>query len=149
MADSILNRGDIIDAVAAQVDLPQTKVDAVLKSFESAIARQLSTGGEVRIAGFGSFKVAERAARTSRNPRTGEPIDVPARTAPRFIAGKGLKDAAGSVHGSKSDEKKAPAKTASTKAADAKTADAKAPKTEKAPKAAKSADKASTKGKKK
>ncbi len=93
MAD-IMNRGDLIDTVAAECDLPSSKVNDILKSFEGAIARSLAQGGEVRIAGFGTFKTSARSARTSRNPRTGEPVEVPARTAARFIAGKGLKTAA-------------------------------------------------------
>lgn len=154
MAD-ILNRGDVVDAVAAEVDLPQSKVDAVLKSFESTLARQLAAGGEIRMPGFGSFKTTERAARTSRNPRTGEPIPVPARTALRFVPGKGLKEAAASVKvagsSSKTADTKAPAKAASTKAASAKAAE-KAPKSaDKAPKGAAkaSADKVPSKSKKK
>ncbi len=90
----IMNRSDVLDTVAAECDLPPVKVDAVLKAFEGAIGRTLSQGGEVRIAGFGTFKTSARAARTSRNPRTGEPVAVPARTAARFIPGKGLKTAA-------------------------------------------------------
>lgn len=104
----IMNRGDIIDAVAAEADMPQAKVDLVLKKFEGAIKRQLEAGGEVRIAGFGSFKVSARAARTSRNPRTGEPVEVPARMAARFVAGKGLKDAAEKSGGDKKPAKAAP-----------------------------------------
>jgi DNA-binding protein HU-beta len=129
MAD-ILSRGDIVDSVAAEVDMPQTKVDAVLKAFEGAIARQLGTGGEIRMAGFGTFKVTERSARTSRNPRTGEPVEVPARTAPSFKAGKSLKDAAAA------SSAPAPAKKASAKAAakaPAKAAATKAPAKAKAP----------------
>ncbi|HEX9997782.1 MAG TPA: HU family DNA-binding protein [Abditibacterium sp.] len=136
MAD-ILSRGDIVDSVAAQVDLPQSKVDAVLKAFEGAIARQLGTGGEIRMAGFGTFKTTQRSARTSRNPRTGEPVDVPARTAPSFKAGKSLKDAAASS----AAPSPAPAKKASAKA-DAKAAPAKAP-----AKAAKAPAKAEAKAK--
>ena len=141
MAD-ILSRGDIIDSVAAQVDMPQTKVDAVIKAFEGAIARHLGTGGEIRMAGFGTFKVTQRSARTSRNPRTGEPVEVPARTAPSFKAGKALKDAAGAS--SAPAAKKAPAKAAK---ADAKAAPAAPAKAAKAP--AKAAAKAPAKAKKK
>ena len=119
MAD-VLSRGDIVDTVAAQVDMPQTKVDAVLKAFEGAVARQLGAGGEIRMAGFGTFKVTQRSARTSRNPRTGEPVQVAARTAPSFKAGKSLKDAAAS------SSAPAPAKKAAAKAP-AKAAVAKAP----------------------
>ena len=95
MADNIMNRGEVVATVAADTGLAASRVDAVLKSFEGAIARALSSGSEVRMAGFGSFKVSQRAARTSRNPRTGEPVAVAARSVPRFTPGKGLKDAAG------------------------------------------------------
>lgn len=132
----ILSRGDIINSVAAQVDMPQAKVDAVIKAFEGAIARHIGTGGEIRMAGFGTFKTTQRGARTSRNPRTGEPVQVPARTAPSFKAGKALKDAAGTLTGG--GAKKAPAKAAAK--APAKAA-AKAP--------AKAAAKPAAKGKKK
>ena len=90
----ILSRGDVINSVAAQVDMPQAKVDAVVKAYEGAIARALKDGSEVRLAGFGTFKTAMRSARTSRNPRTGEPIEVPERMAPKFSCGKSLVDAA-------------------------------------------------------
>lgn len=148
MAD-IMNRGDVLSTVAAECDMPSAKVDAVLKAFEGAIARSLSQGGEVRIAGFGTFKTSGRSARTSRNPRTGEPVEVPARTAARFIPGKGLKTAAEGAAGSaasapaKSDGKAAKATKATSAKTDAKGAPAKAdakggkkaaaPKAEKAP----------------
>jgi len=123
----ILNRSDVLDTVAAECDLPSAKVDAVLKSFESAIGRTLSQGGEVRIAGFGTFKTSARAARTSRNPRTGEPVQVPARTAARFVPGKGLKTAAegeGAGGAKTSGTKTAPARADSKAAAGATSAPA-------------------------
>ena len=92
----IMSRGDIVSAVAAQVDLPQNKVDAIIRAWESAIMRQAATGGETRITGFGSFKVTHRAARVSRNPRTGEPTEVAEHNALRFVPGKALKEAAAS-----------------------------------------------------
>ena len=114
--------GDVLNTVAAECDLPSAKVDAVLKAFEGAIARSLAQGGEVRIAGFGTFKTSQRSARTSRNPRTGEPVDVPARTAARFIAGKGLKTAAEGA-----GKSAAPAPEAATSKSGAKTAKAAKP----------------------
>lgn len=92
----IMSRGDIVDTVAAQVDLPQSKVDEVIKAFESAVKRQAASGGEIRMTGFGSFKISHRAARTSRNPQTGEPVAVAERNALRFVPGKELKEAAAS-----------------------------------------------------
>ena len=152
----ILSRGDIISSVAAEVDMPQAKIDAVIKAFESTIARHIGSGDEVRMAGFGTFKTTARSARTSRNPRTGEPVDVPARTAPSFKAGKALKEAAAA---SSAPTKKAPAKS-DAKAAPKASAKAaakseKAPAKEKAPSkaeltaAAKTLDKAPAKNKKK
>lgn len=85
------NRGDVVDEVAALTDLPQAKVDQVIKAFEKSVSDALVSGGDVRLAGFGVFKVSQRAAATRRNPRTGEPVDVPARMAPRFQPGKTLK----------------------------------------------------------
>ena len=114
----ILSRGDIVSSVAAEVDMPKTKVDDVIKAFETTIARHIGTGDEVRMAGFGTFKTSQRSARTSRNPRTGEPVAVPARLAPSFKAGKALKEAAQSSGGKKAGGgAKAPAKAAATKAA--------------------------------
>ena len=97
MSDTnIKNKGDVVDEVAALVDMPQTKVDAVLKAFVETIKRQAASGGETRMVGFGSFKVTHRAARTSRNPQSGEPIEVGAHNAIRFVPGQSLKDAAAS-----------------------------------------------------
>ncbi len=125
----ILSRGDIISSVAAEVDMPKTKVDEVIKAFETTIARHMAAGDETRIAGFGTFKTTQRSARTSRNPRTGEPVEVPARTAPSFKAGKSLKDAAHtlSAPAPAKGAKKAPAKAAGVKAEAPKAAAAKAP----------------------
>ena len=88
-----MNKNDLIAAVADNTDLSKadaTKaVDGVLESITGA----LTSGGEVRLVGFGTFSVANRAASTGRNPRTGESIQIPASKQPKFKAGKGLKDA--------------------------------------------------------
>ena len=124
----IKSRSDVVNEVAAQVDLSQKEVDRILRAFESVIMRQAASGGEIRMAGFGSFKITNRAARTSRNPQTGDPIEVAERNAIRFVPGQALKDAAASSL--KADEPAAkPAKTkAATKPAKtAATADESAP----------------------
>lgn len=85
------NRGDVNDEVAALTGMGQSDVDRVIKAYEKTISDTLATGGDVRLTGFGVWKVSERSARTSRNPRTGEPVQVAARTSPKFQAGKSLK----------------------------------------------------------
>lgn len=109
-----LSRGDIVDDVAAQTDLPQSKVDQVTKAYEQTIIRTLASGGEVRIAGFGTFKVSARGERTARNPQTGEPITIAARNVPRFSPGSAFKQslepAGGSKGGAKGGSKGAAAK---------------------------------------
>ena len=88
-----MNKGELIDAVAGSAGLSRadaTKaVDAVLDSVTGA----LQSGGSVSLVGFGTFSVKSRAARTGRNPRTGEPIQIAASKVPGFKAGKALKDA--------------------------------------------------------
>ena len=84
------NRGDLVDDVAALTSMTQSDVDKVIKAYEQTIATTLAGGGDVRLTGFGVWKVSHRAARTSRNPRTGEPVQVPARTSPKFQPGKTL-----------------------------------------------------------
>ncbi len=88
-----MNKNDLVDAVAANANMTKadaaTAVDAVL----DAITAALKSGNEVRLAGFGTFVVAQRAASEGRNPRTGEKIQIAASKLPKFRAGKGLKDA--------------------------------------------------------
>jgi DNA-binding protein HU-beta len=88
---STLNKSDLASKVAEETDLGTGDAKlAVDKAFE-AIERALADGAEVSIAGFGKFSVAERAARTGRNPQTGEPIQIKASTVPRFSASSALK----------------------------------------------------------
>ena len=135
----IKSRSDVVNEVAAQVDMPQKEVDKVLRAFESAIMRQAASGGEIRMTGFGSFKITYRAARISRNPQTGGPAEVAERNAIRFVPGQALKDAAASslksaAPAAKSAAKPAVQKTAKVEAAtkaEAAPAEAKAEKKEK------------------
>ncbi|QQG42737.1 MAG: HU family DNA-binding protein [Candidatus Giovannonibacteria bacterium] len=75
------------------VDVSKKHAEEVVDFVFDSIADCLKKGEEVSIAGFGVFAVKERKARTARNPRTGEVVQVPAMTVPRFRAGKGLKEA--------------------------------------------------------
>ena len=87
-----MNKADLIAAIADATD--QTK-DAVGRTIEKAlitIATALARGEEVTLTGFGTFSVTDRPARQGRNPRTGEPKAIPASKAPKFKAGKKLKD---------------------------------------------------------
>jgi len=88
-----MNKAELIDAVAADANLSKADagraVDAVVDSIKSALGR----GQQVAVVGFGTFSVKHRAARSGRNPRTGETISISASNVPGFKAGKALKDA--------------------------------------------------------
>ena len=88
-----MNKAEFVDAVASKADMSKqdaaSAVDAVLDSLTDA----LKGGDQVTLVGFGTFLVRKREARTGRNPRTGEPLEIAASNAPSFKAGKALKDA--------------------------------------------------------
>ena len=88
-----MNKAELISAVAEESG--QTKADAerAVNAVIAVVKQTLKKGDDVRVVGFGTFSVADRAATTGRNPRTGEPIQIPASKMPKFKAGKELKDA--------------------------------------------------------
>lgn len=88
-----MNKNDLIGAVAEGSGLSRTDTAKAVESVFDAITSALKKGDEVRLVGFGTFSVAKRKASTGRNPRTGEPMNIPASSTPKFKAGKGLKDA--------------------------------------------------------
>lgn len=88
-----MNKNDLIAAVANTAGLSKTDAANAVEGVFDTIAGALKTGDEVRLVGFGTFSVAERAASRGRNPRTGEPMEISASRQPKFKAGKGLKDA--------------------------------------------------------
>lgn len=88
-----MNKNDLIAAISETSGLSKTDAGKALDATLSAITTALKAGDDVRLVGFGTFEVAERAASEGRNPRTGEPITIPASKQPKFKAGKGLKDA--------------------------------------------------------
>ncbi len=88
-----MNKGELIDAVAASANLSKNDAGDAVDGVFSAITNALRGGDSVSLVGFGTFSVKKRAARTGRNPRTGEPIQIAASNVPGFKAGKGLKDA--------------------------------------------------------
>jgi DNA-binding protein HU-beta len=87
-----VNKADLIAKVADDTELPKAQAAGAVDAVFDAISGALKTGDEVKLAGFGTFSVAKRAASTGRNPKTGEPIKIPATKLPKFKAGKGLKD---------------------------------------------------------
>ncbi len=87
-----MNKNDLIARVADLTDLSKVDMSSAVDSIFDAIEQALTAGDEVRLTGFGTFSVANRAASTGRNPRTGEPLQIPASIRPKFKAGKGLKD---------------------------------------------------------
>lgn len=88
-----MNKSDLVDAVAADTGLTKADATKAVDALFDAITGALKSGDEVRLVGFGTFAVSERAARTGKNPRTGEEIKIDASKQPKFKPGKGLKDA--------------------------------------------------------
>jgi len=88
-----MNKADLINHVASAAGLSKSAAGDAVEAVIGGITDTLSDGGAVSLVGFGTFSVVARAARTARNPRTGESIEVGASNAPKFKAGKALKDA--------------------------------------------------------
>ena len=88
-----MNKSELIDAIASDSGLSKADAGRALDGFTSAITGALKDGGSVSMVGFGTFSVKHRAARTGRNPRTGDSIEIKASNNPSFKAGKALKDA--------------------------------------------------------
>jgi len=88
-----VNKSELVDAVAESADLSKAAAARAVDSMVGAITESLKQGEQVTLVGFGTFLIRERAARTGRNPRTGEAIQIAAAKNPAFKAGKALKDA--------------------------------------------------------
>lgn len=88
-----MNKQDLAAAVADSTGLSKTDSNKAVDAFLDIVTATLKKGSEIRIAGFGTFRVAKRAARVGRNPQTGAAINIPASKQPKFSAGKSLKDA--------------------------------------------------------
>ena len=88
-----MNKSDLIDAIAQSADMSKAAAGRALDATVDTIADALKEGDQVALVGFGTFQVKDRAARTGRNPQTGEPIEIKASRVPGFKAGKALKDA--------------------------------------------------------
>ena len=89
---ALQNKQDAAAVALAAAQQAKKDVEAVLKSFIDVVSSELKKGGKIQLVGFGTFEVSERAAREGRNPQTGEVMKIAASKAPKFKAGKALKD---------------------------------------------------------
>lgn len=133
-----MNKADLIDAVSAQLNASKKDVSDVIETVLHEVKRSISRGEKVAISGFGVFERQSRAARTGRNPRTGEAVKIKATKLPKFRPGAEFKAVvagakAGAAPAKKAAAKKAPAKKAAAKKAPAKKAPAKKAPAKKAP----------------
>lgn len=87
-----MNKTELVDAIAKKTELSKKDAEKALKAFTDVVAEELAKGEKIQLVGFGTFEVAERPAREGRNPRTGETMKIAASKAPKFKAGKALKD---------------------------------------------------------
>mgnify|MGYP003298682950 FL=1 len=87
-----MNKTELVVAIAEQAELTKKDAEKALKAFVDVVTDELKKGEKVQLVGFGTFEVAERAAREGRNPANGEAMQIPASKAPKFKAGKALKD---------------------------------------------------------
>ena len=87
-----MNKTELVVAVAEQAGLSKKDAEAAVKAFTDVVAEALKAGDKIQLVGFGTFEVSERAERTGRNPQTGKEMTIAASKAPKFKAGKALKD---------------------------------------------------------
>ena len=87
-----MNKTELVAAIAQETQLSKKDAEAAVKAFIDVVAGELKKGEKVQLVGFGTFEVSERAAREGRNPRSGETMTIAASKAPKFKAGKALKD---------------------------------------------------------
>ncbi|MCR5303537.1 MAG: HU family DNA-binding protein [Lachnospiraceae bacterium] len=88
-----MNKTELVAEIAKQAGLSKKDAEASLKAFTDVVTTTLKKGDKVQLVGFGTFEVAQRAARDGRNPHTGETMKIKASKAPKFKAGKAFKDA--------------------------------------------------------
>ena len=87
-----MNKTELVAAMAEHADMTKKDAEKALTAFTEVVAKELKKGEKIQLVGFGTFEVSERAARTGRNPQSGEEMKIPASKAPKFRAGKALKD---------------------------------------------------------
>lgn len=87
-----MNKTELVAAMAEKTELSKKDAEKALKAFTDVVAEELKKGEKVQLVGFGTFEVSERPEREGRNPQTGETMKIAASKAPKFKAGKALKD---------------------------------------------------------
>ena len=88
-----MTKQELCAAIAEKAEITKKDAEASLNAFTEVVTEELKKGEKIQLVGFGTFEVSERAARVGRNPQTKEDIKIPASKAPKFKAGKALKDA--------------------------------------------------------
>lgn len=100
-----VSKPDLVDAVADAAGIPKTKADVAVNAFVDAIVANVAKGNSVRVPGLGTWKRANRKARTGRNPQTGDTVKIPARKAPAFSPAIGFKEAVNGKTATKAKKK--------------------------------------------
>ncbi len=112
-----MNKTQLIEAIAKDTGLSKKAAEAALNAFIANVQKSLKKGEPVQLIGFGTFTVVKRGRRKGRNPKTGEPMVIPARKVPKFNPGQTLKDLVAKKKSSSSSKKAATKKTATKKTA--------------------------------
>lgn len=87
-----MNKTELVAAIAEKAEISKKDAEKALKAFTEVVADGMKKGDKIQLVGFGTFEVSERAARVGRNPQSGKEMKIPASKAPKFKAGKALKD---------------------------------------------------------
>lgn len=87
-----MNKTELVNAIAEKAGISKKDATSALDAFTAVVTEELKKGEKISLIGFGTFEVSKRAARTGRNPQTGAEMSIPASNAPKFKAGKALKD---------------------------------------------------------
>ena len=87
-----MNKTEFVAAIAEEAGISKTDAAKAVKAFTDVVVAEMKKGEKIQLVGFGTFEVSERAAREGRNPQTGETMTIEASKAPKFKAGKALKD---------------------------------------------------------
>ena len=128
-----MTKNELARELAEELELPKRQVAEIIEALLEKVTDVLKSGDKVQLTPFGQFKVRDRAARVARNPKTGEPIKVPAKRVLKFIAGRTLKEAVGTAKRGTAAAKKSTAKKATAKKSTAKKSVAKKSVAKKAP----------------